>query len=174
MVQEDEAALLRERYPLSRLFVPIRTWLAGGNNMGIKEAAAIFFLNNDTFVHDGSISCLVDRMKRAIIGDISQDRICRYGGRYPVCRVYPVEPYYPAESTGWLPGTRSRTARCSSLNALSAWCCHAGSTGGYRESGCTTRNIFPLLRRTRLERSNSSEGIHARVSSRGYDLSPGK
>ena len=73
--EKDEAALLRERYPFIKAIRSDKNLgFAGGNNMGIKEASGdyLFFLNNDTFVHDGSISCLVDRMKRdPLLGGIS-------------------------------------------------------------------------------------------------------
>lgn len=62
---ENEAAVLQKKYPfLKTIRSEQNLGFAGGNNLGIRHAVGnyLFFLNNDTFVQDDSISRLIDRM----------------------------------------------------------------------------------------------------------------
>ena len=63
--REDEAAMLRDRYPELKLVRSDKNLgFAGGNNLGIREATGryLFFLNNDTELEDDSLRYLVERM----------------------------------------------------------------------------------------------------------------
>ena len=63
----NEAALLQEKYPyIKAIRSEENLGFAGGNNLGIREAAGsyLFFLNNDTFVLDDSIPRLIGAMKQ--------------------------------------------------------------------------------------------------------------
>src|SRR5690554_4398610 len=65
--RENEAVLLQESYPFIKAIRSEKNLgFAGGNNVGIEAASGeyLFFLNNDTYVQDGSISHLLDAMKR--------------------------------------------------------------------------------------------------------------
>jgi GT2 family glycosyltransferase len=65
--KKDEAILLQEKYPFIKA-------IRSGNNLGISEASGsyLFFLNNDTFVQDDSISRLTGMMKHEpLLGGIS-------------------------------------------------------------------------------------------------------
>ena len=66
--KNDEAAILRERYPLARIIrSDSNLGFAGGNNKGIVEATGqyLFFLNNDTVIDDveGCLNALVARLE---------------------------------------------------------------------------------------------------------------
>ena len=63
---EDEAAFLKERYPeVICLRSEENRGFSGGNNLGIRIARGkyILLLNNDTFVRDGSLNFLIDRLE---------------------------------------------------------------------------------------------------------------
>ncbi|MEA5046217.1 MAG: glycosyltransferase family 2 protein [Petrimonas sp.] len=72
---EDEAAELQTNYPFIKTIRSERNLgFAGGNNLGVRQASGsyLFFLNNDTFVRDDSISCLIDIMKQnPLLGGLS-------------------------------------------------------------------------------------------------------
>lgn len=73
--RETEAVLLQESFPfIKAIRSEENLGFAGGNNLGIEAASGeyLFFLNNDTYVQDGSIFNLVDVMKQdASLGGIS-------------------------------------------------------------------------------------------------------
>ena len=73
--RENEAVLLQESFPfIKAIRSEENLGFAGGNNLGIEAASGeyLFFLNNDTYVQDGSIFNLVDVMKQdASLGGIS-------------------------------------------------------------------------------------------------------
>jgi GT2 family glycosyltransferase len=73
--KKDEAILLQEKYPFIKAIRSEKNLgFAGGNNLGISEASGsyLFFLNNDTFVQDDSISRLTGMMKHEpLLGGIS-------------------------------------------------------------------------------------------------------
>ena len=64
--KEDEASIIKERYPL---VIVIRSeknlGFAGGNNLGIKAAKGnyLFFINNDTIFKEFTIQPLIDRLE---------------------------------------------------------------------------------------------------------------
>lgn len=63
--REDEAGMLRERYPDLKLVRSDKNLgFAGGNNLGLKVATGryLLFLNNDTELEDDSLSYLVERL----------------------------------------------------------------------------------------------------------------
>ena len=72
---ENEAAYLRKQYPFLKTIRTERNLgFAGGNNLGIRQATGhyLFFLNNDTFVRDDSISLLIEAMKlNPLLGGVS-------------------------------------------------------------------------------------------------------
>lgn len=72
---KNEAASLQKKYPfLKTIRSEQNLGFAGGNNLGIRQAAGdyLFFLNNDTFVQDDSISYLIDAMKqKPLLGGVS-------------------------------------------------------------------------------------------------------
>ncbi|MEL7598490.1 MAG: glycosyltransferase family 2 protein [Proteiniphilum sp.] len=72
---EDEAAELQTSYPFIKTIRSERNLgFAGGNNLGVRQASGsyLFFLNNDTFVRDDSISRLIDVMKQnPLLGGLS-------------------------------------------------------------------------------------------------------
>ena len=63
---EDEASIIREKYPQ---VIVIRSeknlGFAGGNNLGIKEAKGkyIFLINNDTLFKDFNVQALINRLE---------------------------------------------------------------------------------------------------------------
>ncbi len=71
----DEAAILQGEYPFLRTIRSEQNLgFAGGNNLGIVAAKGdfLFFLNNDTFVRDDSISRLIEIIKHdPLLGGIS-------------------------------------------------------------------------------------------------------
>lgn len=73
--KKNEAILLQEKYPFIKAIRSEKNLgFAGGNNLGISEASGsyLFFLNNDTFVQDDSISRLTGMMKHEpLLGGIS-------------------------------------------------------------------------------------------------------
>jgi|SRR5690554_843944 GT2 family glycosyltransferase len=73
--REDEAAYLQEIYPFIKAIRSRENLgFAGGNNLGIDVALGeyLLFLNNDTYVQDGSISTLIDAMKQnPLLGGVS-------------------------------------------------------------------------------------------------------
>ncbi len=73
--KKNEAILLQEKYPFIKAIRSEKNMgFAGGNNLGISEASGsyLFFLNNDTFVQDDSISRLTGMMKHEpLLGGIS-------------------------------------------------------------------------------------------------------
>lgn len=65
--EEDEAALLQEKYPLLKAIRSNRNLgFAGGNNLGIRQATGdyLLFLNNDTIIKDNSLSNLLKPMRQ--------------------------------------------------------------------------------------------------------------
>ncbi|MCE5177953.1 MAG: glycosyltransferase family 2 protein [Porphyromonadaceae bacterium] len=72
---EDEAADLQTSYPFIKTIRSARNLgFAGGNNLGVRQASGsyLFFLNNDTFVRDDSISRLIDMMRQnPLLGGLS-------------------------------------------------------------------------------------------------------
>ena len=72
---ENEAVVLQKKYPfLKTIRSEQNLGFAGGNNLGIRQAVGdyLFFLNNDTFLQDDSVSGLIDRMKlNPLLGGIS-------------------------------------------------------------------------------------------------------
>lgn len=96
--REDEAAYLQEIYPFIKAIRSRENLgFAGGNNLGIDVASGeyLLFLNNDTYVKDGSISALVDAMKQSpLLGGISpkilfadQEGGIQFAGYTPLSRV---------------------------------------------------------------------------------------
>ncbi|MDD4429211.1 MAG: glycosyltransferase family 2 protein [Paludibacter sp.] len=87
----DEAGMLKHQFPNIKVIRSNKNLgFAGGNNLGIKDARADFFLfiNNDTYVKDDSLTHLVERMKKEpILGGISpkilfadQEKLIQYAG----------------------------------------------------------------------------------------------
>ena len=87
----DEADMLKHQFPNIKVIRSNKNLgFAGGNNLGIKDARADFFLfiNNDTYVKDDSLTHLVERMKKEpILGGISpkilfadQEKLIQYAG----------------------------------------------------------------------------------------------
>lgn len=72
---KNEAIALQEKYPFLKTIRSERNLgFAAGNNLGIREASGnyLFFINNDTFVRDDSISRLVNIMEQQpLLGGIS-------------------------------------------------------------------------------------------------------
>lgn len=72
---ENEALELQNNYPFIKTIRSGRNLgFAGGNNLGVRQASGnyLFFLNNDTFVRDDSISRLIDMMRRnPLLGGLS-------------------------------------------------------------------------------------------------------
>lgn len=72
---EDEAAELQTSYPFIKTIRSERNLgFAGGNNLGLLHASGLylFFLNNDTYIQDDSISRLIDIMKQnPLLGGLS-------------------------------------------------------------------------------------------------------
>lgn len=64
---KNEAVLLQKKYPD---IIAVRSidnlGFSGGNNLGIKKASGkyIFLINNDTYIVDDNIMCLVERLER--------------------------------------------------------------------------------------------------------------
>lgn len=81
---KNEAVALQEKYPFLKTIRSERNLgFAGGNNLGIRQAAGtyLFFLNNDTFVRDDSISRLIDIMEqKPLLGGISPKILFANGG----------------------------------------------------------------------------------------------
>jgi len=87
----DEAGMLKHQFPNIKVIRSDRNLgFAGGNNLGIKDASADFFLfiNNDTYVKDDSLTHLVERMKKdPILGGLSpkilfadQEKLIQFAG----------------------------------------------------------------------------------------------
>jgi GT2 family glycosyltransferase len=96
--KKNEAVLLQERYPfIKAIRSDNNLGFAGGNNIGIKEAIGnyLFFLNNDTFVLDDSISRLLDAIKQnPLLGGISpkilfadKEEGIQFAGYTPLSRI---------------------------------------------------------------------------------------
>jgi GT2 family glycosyltransferase len=96
--RENEAVLLQESYPFIKAIRSEKNLgFAGGNNVGIEAASGeyLFFLNNDTYVQDGSISHLLDALKRdSSLGGISpkilfadEEGGIQFAGYTPLSRV---------------------------------------------------------------------------------------
>lgn len=94
----DEAGLLKHQFPNIKVIRSAKNLgFAGGNNLGIKEATAVFFLfiNNDTYVKDDSLTLLVERMKKEpTFGGISpkilfadQEKLIQFAGYTPLSPV---------------------------------------------------------------------------------------
>lgn len=63
----QEAERLQEKFPWVKVIaVPDNRGFAGGNNIGIREAEGkyILLLNNDTFVTEDKLSCLIETLNR--------------------------------------------------------------------------------------------------------------
>jgi len=63
----NEAALLQNQFPfIQTIRSEQNLGFAAGNNLGIRQASGgyLLFLNNDTFVQDGNLSCLVREMQQ--------------------------------------------------------------------------------------------------------------
>jgi len=64
---KNEAVLLQKKYPD---IIAVRSLdnlgFSGGNNLGIRKASGkyVFLINNDTYVADDNIMCLVERLER--------------------------------------------------------------------------------------------------------------
>ena len=94
----DEASMLKHQFPNIKVIRSDRNLgFAGGNNLGIKDAAANFllFINNDTYVKDNSFIHLVERMKKeSVLGGISpkilfadQEKLIQFAGYTPLSPV---------------------------------------------------------------------------------------
>lgn len=69
--QQDEATIIKQRYPQVKLVCSAKNLgFAGGNNLGIQVAQGkyLFFINNDTIFKEFNIQALIDRLE-------SSDRI---------------------------------------------------------------------------------------------------
>ena len=73
--EKNEASLLQIKYPfITAIRSEQNLGFAGGNNLGIERATSDFllFINNDTFIHDGALTNLTERMKcKPNLGGIS-------------------------------------------------------------------------------------------------------
>ena len=94
----DEADMLKHQFPNIKVIRSDRNLgFAGGNNLGIKDAAANFllFINNDTYVKDNSFIHLVERMKKeSVLGGISpkilfadQEKLIQFAGYTPLSSI---------------------------------------------------------------------------------------
>lgn len=94
----NEAIDLQKRYPsLKAIRSELNLGFAGGNNLGFSQASGdyIFFLNNDTYVRDDTLSCLIKAMKKdKLLGGISPKIIfddpegcIQFAGYTPLSRV---------------------------------------------------------------------------------------
>src|SRR5690606_33043485 len=63
----DEAGMLKHQFPNIKVIRSDKNLgFAGGNNLGIEQSTAdfLFFINNDAYVKDDSLTHLVERMKK--------------------------------------------------------------------------------------------------------------
>jgi GT2 family glycosyltransferase len=81
---KNEAVVLQKKYPFIKTVRSEKNLgFAGGNNLGIREASGnyLFFINNDTFVRDDSISRLIDIMEqKPLLGGLSPKILFADGG----------------------------------------------------------------------------------------------
>jgi len=95
---EDEADDLQKRYSFIKAIRSEQNLgFAGGNNLGFRHASGVylFFLNNDTYVKDDSISYLLDVMKdKPMLGGVSpkilfadRDGGIQFAGYTPLRRI---------------------------------------------------------------------------------------
>ena len=94
----DEADMLKHQFPNIKVIRSDRNLgFAGGNNLGIEHATAdfLFFINNDAYVKDDSLTHLVERMKKEpILGGISpkilfadQEKLIQFAGYTPLSSI---------------------------------------------------------------------------------------
>ena len=95
--QKDEASLLRAKYPFIRTIRSREnSGFAGGNNLGsyIAKGRYLFFLNNDTFIKEDQLRCLIETLETRenaggvcpLIRYADEDELIQFAGFTPLSR----------------------------------------------------------------------------------------